>query len=125
MPVDQTIRPTEVDELRLTIVTDNTIDFTLPDTDVAKRLPLAALSRFEMQPPVAEHGFSVLLDVRRGDHDARVLFDTGVSQQGVLHNLDMLEIRPLELQAVVLGHGPGDHNAGLLGLVDRFRGRRT
>jgi 7,8-dihydropterin-6-yl-methyl-4-(beta-D-ribofuranosyl)aminobenzene 5'-phosphate synthase len=114
----------EVDELRLTIVTDNTIDFTLPDAPVARRLQAPAEMRLDLQPPVAEHGFSVLLDVRRGAGSARVLFDTGISQQGFLHNLDALEIRVPDIQAVVLSHGHSDHTTGLLGLADRFGERR-
>jgi len=115
----------EVDELRLTIITDNTIDLTLPDSSVAKRLPLPTEIRLDVQPPVAEHGFSVLLDVHRGDHSAKVLFDTGISQRGFLHNLDALEICAPEVQAVVLSHGHSDHTTGLLGLASRFGERRV
>ena len=94
MSTNQTIALPAVDELRLTIVTDNTIDPTLPDALIAKRLTPPAEINLDMQPPVAEHGFSVLLNVHRGEHSAQVLFDTGISKRGFLHNLDALEIRP-------------------------------
>jgi 7,8-dihydropterin-6-yl-methyl-4-(beta-D-ribofuranosyl)aminobenzene 5'-phosphate synthase len=121
----QTLPVEPVDELRVTIVTDNVIDISLGGTDVAKRLPLPAEVRLDTPLPVAEHGFSALLDVRLGDRRAQVLFDTGVSRGGFLYNLDALEIRPLEMQAIVLSHGHFDHTMGLLGLADRFGTRKV
>jgi 7,8-dihydropterin-6-yl-methyl-4-(beta-D-ribofuranosyl)aminobenzene 5'-phosphate synthase len=53
-----------------------------------------------------------------------VLFDTGVSRTGLLHNLDALEINVPEIQAVVLSHGHADHAMGLEGLVNRLGKRK-
>src|SRR5664279_5631319 len=120
----QTIPLAEVDELQLTIITDNSIDLNLPDETVAKRLRSPAKLTLDMQPPVAEHGFSVLVNARRNGRSARVLFDTGISQRGFLHNLDTLEVRVPEVRAVVPSHGHSDLTAGLLGLVGRLGERR-
>jgi 7,8-dihydropterin-6-yl-methyl-4-(beta-D-ribofuranosyl)aminobenzene 5'-phosphate synthase len=109
-----------VDEVRITTVTDNVIDISLGSTDVAKRAALPSEVRLDTPLPVAEHGFSTLLDVRRGIQRAQVLFDTGVSQRGFLYNLDALEIQPLDMQAIIISHGHFDHTMGLLGLVDRL-----
>jgi 7,8-dihydropterin-6-yl-methyl-4-(beta-D-ribofuranosyl)aminobenzene 5'-phosphate synthase len=109
-----------VDEVRLTIVTDNVVDVTLGSTDTARRFRMPTDVRLDTPLPIAEHGFSALLDVRRGDQRSQVLFDTGVSPRGFLYNLDALQIDPLDMQAIVISHGHFDHTMGLLGLSSRF-----
>lgn len=111
------------DAVRITIVTDNSIDLLLAGTEVACRLPLGP-NPFERPLPIAEHGFSVLIDVSRGDRRGTVLFDTGVSRRGLLYNLDALEIDPADLGAIVLSHGHADHAMGLPGLLARLGPRR-
>ena len=39
---------------------------------------------------------------------------------GVLHNMDVLDIKGNELHAVVLSHGHTDHTRGLLGFIKRY-----
>jgi 7,8-dihydropterin-6-yl-methyl-4-(beta-D-ribofuranosyl)aminobenzene 5'-phosphate synthase len=120
----RTIALQPVDEVRVTVVTDNVIDVLLASSDVAKRLKLPAEVRLDTQLPIAEHGFSALLDVRSGQRRAQILFDTGISPRGFLHNLDALELNALDMQAIVLSHGHFDHTMGLLGLVDRLGTRK-
>src|SRR5262249_55793388 len=107
----ETILLPEVDELRLSIVVDNSLDLLMAGTEVARRLPLRT-DAFERLTPRAEHGFSVLLDVRRGESRARLLFDTGVTRDGLLNNLDVMEIDARDLQAIILSHGHADHTLG-------------
>jgi 7,8-dihydropterin-6-yl-methyl-4-(beta-D-ribofuranosyl)aminobenzene 5'-phosphate synthase len=108
-----------VDEVRITTIMDNCFDMLMSSTDVARRLRLGPRP-FERTPPIAQHGFSVLIEVRRGDRRGVVLFDTGVSRQGILYNLDAMELRASEIQAIVLSHGHADHAMGLPGLIDRL-----
>lgn len=84
-----TIALTEVDDVRITLVTDNSIDMLMASTDVARRLPLGP-NPFDRPVPIAEHGFSALIRVQRGDKQGTVLFDTGLSRHGLLDNLDAL-----------------------------------
>src|SRR5436190_22599317 len=104
----------EVDELRLSIVVDNSVDVLMAGTEVAHRLP-RRVDAFERPAPRAEHGFSVLLEARRGQTPARLLFDTGVTRDGILHNFDVMEIDARDIQAIVLSHGHADHTLGLPG----------
>ena len=69
---------------------------------------------------VAEHGFSALVAIRRGERTHSVLFDTGVTPDGLARNMERLEIDAGGLTAVVLSHGHFDHAGGLEGLA---RGR--
>src|SRR5215469_10316906 len=88
----------EVDEVQITTITDNALDVLMASTLVAKRFPLRR-DVFDHDLPIAEHGYSVLIRVRRGDARATVLFDTGVSRKGILWNLDALEIDAKAIQA--------------------------
>lgn len=113
----------DVDEVRIASIMDNNVDALMASSDVARRLRLGA-NPFERPQPIAQHGFSVLIEVRRGERRAKVLFDTGVSRDGILHNMDVMEIRANEIQAIVLSHGHADHAMGLAGVIDRLGTRR-
>jgi 7,8-dihydropterin-6-yl-methyl-4-(beta-D-ribofuranosyl)aminobenzene 5'-phosphate synthase len=109
----------EVDEARVTIVVDNSVDVLLPSTPVAQRFAL----RPDWQGrslPIAEHGFSALIEVKRGDKKATALLDTGGSPGSVLHNFDALGINPAEIHTVILSHGHFDHTLGLPAVIDRI-----
>src|SRR5262249_33634001 len=66
---------------------------------------------------VAEHGFSVLVEVRKGASTRRVLFDAGTSPDGVVENMRRLDIDPGSIEAVVCSHGHFDHTTGIDGLI--------
>lgn len=119
----RTLSLPQVDEVRITTVMDNSIDIAMAGSEVAKRLHLGP-NPFERQLPIAEHGFSALIEVRQGDKRGVVLFDTGISRQGILYNLDAMEINAGDIQAIICSHGHPDHVMGLPGLIDRL-GKRN
>ena len=108
-----------VDRVEILSVMDNSIDVLMGDTLVAKRLkrPSDALSKAQLR---AEHGVSMLVTTVSGGSRDSFLFDTGVTVDGVLHNMDVLGIKGNELHAVVLSHGHTDHTRGLLGFIKRY-----
>ena len=114
---------TEVDSLEILTILDNSIDLLLASTEQVRRLALPpdALTREGL---VAEHGFAALVTVRSGSSGESLLFDAGLSKTGLVHNLDVLEVRPKELHAIVLSHGHADHTQGLMGLVERLGERK-
>lgn len=67
----------------------------------------------------AEHGFAALVTVRRGDVEQRLLFDTGLTPDGMVDNADRLQIPLGDVRAVVLSHGHFDHAGGLVGMAGR------
>ena len=73
-----------VDELSVLTVCDNVMDMLLPDEGPAKRLPLAGMARLAppleaptilggkaADAPLAQHGFSALVEVRKGSRVRR------------------------------------------------------
>ncbi len=116
------MRLKEVDKAEILLILDNTIDILLASTQQAKRFPLPdALSRETL---VAEHGFAALVSVTRGNTWDSLLFDAGLSKNGLMHNMDVLEVRPNELHTIVLSHGHVDHTNGLMGMLARLGERR-
>ena len=114
-----TIALEEVDEAQVTLVMDNSIDVLMASTEVAKRFSRGP-NPFDRPQPIAEHGFSALIRVKKGGKNGTVLLDTGTSRKGILHNLDALEISAADIQAIILSHGHADHTSGLPGLIARL-----
>lgn len=114
-----------VDRLEITILVDNSIDVFLPSTDEIRRAHVPTdLPWGERNSLISEHGYSALVRVHAGDQSASLLFDAGVSTHALIHNMDVLEIRPHELHSIVLSHGHVDHTQGLLGMTKRLGKRR-
>ena len=66
------------------------------------------------QLPIAEHGFSMLIRVLRGRKIVSLLFDTGISSDGVVENAKRMGLELSEVEYVVLSHGHYDHFGGLV-----------
>ncbi|ONH28816.1 MBL fold metallo-hydrolase [Pseudofrankia asymbiotica] len=116
-----------VDEVVITTLMDNTFDGLLAGDDRVRRsrlgVGLVGAPQFEDGLTTAglraEHGFSALVRVRRGETVTTLLFDTGVSPDGMVSNAERLGIDLGEVQGVVLSHGHFDHAGGLAGLAGR------
>ena len=121
-----------VDVVVVTTLVDNVYDALLASDDTITRAPLAAgtaqAPQFEPGRTnvglMAEHGFSALVTVRRGDTTTSVLFDTGLSPDAMVTNAGRLGLDLSAVHAVVLSHGHFDHAGGLAGLAGR-RGTRS
>ncbi|WP_440059074.1 MBL fold metallo-hydrolase [Thermogladius sp. 4427co] len=73
---------------------------------------------------LAEHGFSVLIEVEYDNSTVkRILFDTGGSGRVLLSNSEALGIDLRKVDAIVLSHGHWDHTGGITALSDIARGR--
>jgi 7,8-dihydropterin-6-yl-methyl-4-(beta-D-ribofuranosyl)aminobenzene 5'-phosphate synthase len=108
-----------VDCVEVLSVMDNSIDVLMGNTSVAKRLKRRSDAHFGPQLR-AEHGVSMLVTTYSSGSKDSFLFDTGVTLDGVLHNMDVLEVKGNELHAVVLSHGHTDHTRGLIGFIKRY-----
>ena len=70
--------------------------------------------------PLAQHGFSALVEVRKGGRARRLLFDTGLTPDGCAENLRRPGRDPADIEAIVCSHGHFDHATGLSGLIGRL-----
>ena len=125
-----------VDGVRVTTLVDNSSDILLPDEGLVRRwgpggsagpLPILptelAVGGTTLDVLRAEHGFSALIEVQAGGRARRVLFDAGVTPDGLVANLDRLALSPDTFEAIVLSHGHFDHIMGLDGLAGRLGSR--
>jgi 7,8-dihydropterin-6-yl-methyl-4-(beta-D-ribofuranosyl)aminobenzene 5'-phosphate synthase len=120
----------EVDEVTVTTMVDNTFDALLASASGVTRPSMGAgrvaAPQFTDGETVAglraEHGFSALVTARTGNTSSTLLFDTGVSPDGLSVNAERLGVDVGDLQGVVLSHGHFDHAGGFDGL-SALRGR--
>ena len=113
----------QVDSVEILTVLDNNIDILMSGTEHAKRVPLPP-DVYARECLIAEHGFSALVKVNNGSTSETLLFDAGLSKNGLTHNMDVLEVNPKELHTIVLSHGHADHTQGLMGMLDRVGKRK-
>jgi len=110
----------EIDHLSVTILMDNYTDRLLPTSLPAIRPPMVMHGRF-LPAPIAEHGFSTIIDIRYNDDNKNkkniFLFDTGVSENGIIFNADIFGIDLKNIEAIILSHGHLDHCSGLLSVL--------
>ena len=67
--------------------------------------------------PLAQQGFSALVEVRKDSQVHRLLFDTSITPDGCASNLRRLGKDPAGIEAIVCSHGHFDHTTGLSGLI--------
>ncbi|HET9690470.1 MAG TPA: MBL fold metallo-hydrolase [Acidimicrobiales bacterium] len=127
-PATDPISLQPVDEVVVTTLVDNSYDALVGDVGPARRaspmrlpvrsVPAAHYAEGSTAAALrAEHGFSALITVRRGDRAHTLLFDTGVSPDGLAANMEVLGLDAGAITAVVLSHGHFDHSGGIPGLA--------
>jgi len=124
-----TLQLQPVDSVQLTTLVDNVSDALLGDQGPAKRVGLASSGAMPRIPAPtleggetpealrAEHGFSALVTITQGGRERRILFDTGISPDGLVENMRRLSLSPKDIDVIVLSHGHYDHTTGLSGFV--------
>lgn len=110
----------EVDGVEITILMDNYVDLLMTSSEVARQPRLEDTLGEKQSRLIAEHGFCALVTVTADGRQESILFDAGLSPDGVLHNIDILETPLGDVRAVVLSHGHADHTGALLGLLRRL-----
>ncbi len=125
-----------VDRVSITTLVDNNLDVLMPDSGLVRRWgPIGTAGPVPVIPAElaqggksadfvkAEHGYSALVEIEIGGRRHRILFDAGVSPDGLVDNLDRLAISPESFEGIVLSHGHFDHVMGLEGLARRLGAR--
>lgn len=118
----------EADSVEIISIVDNSVDF-LSSTDKKqvqsfRQWTMARYgqewARVHVELPVAEHGFSMLVRVMKDRQARTVLFDTGVSDRGIVENALRMGLNLKEVEAIVLSHGHYDHFGGLEAAVKKI-----
>ena len=129
--VNQTIAIREVDGVEIVSLMDNSVDFisTIQRKEVQQvrnwiedRMGEEWIKKY-FRLPFAEHGFSVLIRVLRDGKSHVVLFDTGISPEGVVSNAKGIGLNLAEIESIVLSHGHFDHFGGLLKVLQAINKR--
>jgi 7,8-dihydropterin-6-yl-methyl-4-(beta-D-ribofuranosyl)aminobenzene 5'-phosphate synthase len=116
------VRLRPVDGAEVTIVIDNFVDLLIAGSeDVHRYLAYDFSDRKQL---VAEHGFSALVTVVSDGRRSSILYDAGLTPDGLGRNLDVLGVAVKDLRAIVISHGHADHHGGLEGLFARYGHRR-
>ena len=108
----------DVDKVSITLLVDNYTDRLLPSTKSARRSPLVGDEKI-LPAPIAEHGFSAMVELHRAGSRWRFLFDTGTSKFGMLSNAALFGVG-LDVEAIVLSHGHFDHFTGLASTLEKI-----
>jgi 7,8-dihydropterin-6-yl-methyl-4-(beta-D-ribofuranosyl)aminobenzene 5'-phosphate synthase len=111
-----------VDRVEILTLIDNYIDLLLPPSEIITRPPLAKDGNILGDTLLAEHGLSLLIAVTQGETKHTVLFDTGYTKVGVLHNIEQLGVNVEEIESIVISHGHMDHTGSLYGILDKIPG---
>jgi 7,8-dihydropterin-6-yl-methyl-4-(beta-D-ribofuranosyl)aminobenzene 5'-phosphate synthase len=135
----------EIGKISITILMDNSTDLLLKNSAHALRNPLIMNERLNLPPPVAEHGFSALINIVNDDNSSSgndsnrqnltentdgntnytYLFDTGVTEDGVIRNADLLGMDFGNIDGIILSHGHFDHSTGLVNILKRISSKRS
>ncbi|MGD0645245.1 MAG: MBL fold metallo-hydrolase [Candidatus Bathyarchaeia archaeon] len=112
----------EVEGIEVLSLVDNSVDFlsTIDRKEAqsfrqwTKKRHGQEWTRTHFQLPFAEHGFSMLIRVLCRRKTVSILFDTGISADGVVENAKRMGLELSEVEYVVLSHGHYDHFGGLV-----------
>jgi 7,8-dihydropterin-6-yl-methyl-4-(beta-D-ribofuranosyl)aminobenzene 5'-phosphate synthase len=105
------------DRLQITVLVENSIDILLPNTSESRRTGLLEHFDKKRTPLLAENGFSLLLELFLGESSTTVLFDTGLTDRVILHNMAALGVDPSQIDQIVLSHAHLDHHGGMEGVI--------
>jgi 7,8-dihydropterin-6-yl-methyl-4-(beta-D-ribofuranosyl)aminobenzene 5'-phosphate synthase len=103
------MRMTEVERIRVVVITDNYYDALRPDPPYGARYRTAPGSSIH-----AEHGLSYYVETVVDGFSTEFMFDFGLDGKGVLNNMALLKIDFERIAAFGLSHGHFDHWGGLL-----------
>jgi len=110
----------EVDRIKVLTLMDNYVDLLLESTELVTRPPEAKDGVISRDTLVGEHGLSLLVTVHEGAEKHAILFDTGHTGIGVLHNANHLDVDLGQIETIVMSHRHMDHTGSLWPILERL-----
>ena len=118
---DNAIHLKRASRLEITILVDNYVDLLLPDQPGVVRPSSAKNGQMLTKTLLAEHGLSLLIDTWDGETRHRTLLDTGYNAGTLIHNMQMLDLDPGDIDALVISHGHMDHTGSINVALEAIR----
>lgn len=114
-----------IDKLTVKVLTDSSYD--TPRTSASKwvkvkRIGIAAPGNYR-KTLHNEWGLALALESQRGSETRQILLDFGYTVEALMNNMEIMNVDPAKVQALILSHGHFDHYGGLIGFLQRQRGR--
>jgi 7,8-dihydropterin-6-yl-methyl-4-(beta-D-ribofuranosyl)aminobenzene 5'-phosphate synthase len=113
----------EVDRVTVSVIVDNYQFAVAPSVKVGnvdiRRFGWGLSDKPPSKTLISEFGLSLHVESQRGEEKRCALVDFGFTPDALVNNLDLLEIDPARLDALVLSHGHYDHFGGLVGFLQR------
>ena len=99
-----------VKRVSLTVLVDNKADLIVDSSENVKY--------FKEKPLIAEHGFSVLIQI--DDSDEKILWDAGASRDTLAENMRRMQLDFQAISMIALSHGHSDHYAGMTAVLEKM-----
>ena len=109
-----------VKKVAITILIDNYSDVLLPSSEWVQRAPLLKDGQ-RNKNPVAEHGLSLLITIDK----ERFIFDFGLTEFGLIYNMEIFGIDANSIPFGVVSHGHHDHLGAFYSFLDKRKGPFT
>jgi len=111
-----------IDSLSIKVLMDGSHDIFLR-APVPNGLKLKRFNPAETFPKNLHNqwGLSLALESKTGADTHRVLLDFGYQPEDLLANMELLNVDPAKIDAIVLSHGHFDHYGGLMGFLQKHR----
>lgn len=110
-----------IDRLNVRVLVDSASDLFFRPQEVSGVKTEAGRPADVRRPLHSEWGLSLYLEPQRGDEKRTFLLDFGWTPEAINGNMDLLQVDPKKIDALIMSHGHFDHWGGLLGFLERHR----
>src|SRR5690349_14343010 len=110
-----------IDKLSVRVLVDSASDLFFRPQEVSGVKTAPGRSSDSKRPLHSEWGLSLYLEPQRGEEKRTFLLDFGWTPETINGNMDLLQVDPKKIDALIMSHGHFDHWGGLLGFLQRHR----